>query len=245
MARLEGKIAIVTGAASGMGLAQARLFVAEGAKVVLADISRDGEAHAAALGTSAAFMRHDVSSEESWSKVVAFTTETFGSPSILINTAGIATDTIAFAETSLDDFDRMIRVNLQGVFLGMRTVTPPMSAAGGGSIVNIASAAALMGSEGLSAYTASKAGVRGLSRAAAKELGKFGIRVNTIFPGAINTPIVTPELYKVFEELMAPKLPIQRMGTADEIANATLFLASDEASYVTGAELTVDGGVCI
>ncbi|MGE4404333.1 SDR family NAD(P)-dependent oxidoreductase [Pseudomonas sp.] len=245
MGKLDGKIAIVTGAASGMGLAQSRLFHAEGAKVLLTDISPKGEQYAAELGANAAFLQHDVASEENWIAVINRASELFGPVNILINTAGIANDTTPIEDTTVADFERIIGVNLRGVFLGMRAVTPIMAREGGGSIVNVASAAALLGSEGLTAYSASKAGVRGLSRAAAKELGKHGIRVNTIFPGAINTAIVTPDLFKVFEEFMAPRLPIQRMGTAEEIARATLFLASDDASYTTGAELTVDGGVCV
>lgn len=242
MGRLENQVAIITGAASGMGLAQAKLFAQEGAKVVLADVSPAGQSVADEIGETAAFFRLDVSDEANWAAIVDFTLEKFGKISVLINTAGIVFDTVPMESTTAEAYERILAVNLRGVFFGMRAVVEPMKKNGGGSIVNVASAAALISSPGLSAYSASKGGVRSLSKTAAKEVGQFGIRVNTIFPGSIKTPIVTPSQMEIVEKYMAEKTPLGRMGEASEIATATLFLASSEASYITGAELVVDGG---
>lgn len=242
MARLEGKIAIITGAASGMGQSQAHLFAEEGAKVIVADTSPAGEQVAKEVGSSAAYFRHDVSSEESWDHVVAFATDTFGLPTILSNTAGIVHDTTFMGDATVEDFEKIVRVNQLGVFLGMRAVIEPMRKTGGGSIVNVSSAGGLTGAPGIIAYSGSKGAVRMLSRTAARELGEFNIRVNTIFPGSILTPIISPSQHKIVEEMVAPKTPLGRLGQPEEIAYAALFLASDEASYVSGAELVVDGG---
>ncbi len=224
-----------------MGRAQAMLFAREGARVVVADIAKQGDEVAAEIGEAATFFHHDVGSEESWARIVAFTAEKFGAPTILVNTAGIVYDTTFIGDTSVELFERMYRVNQLGVFLGIRAVTATMQETGG-SIVNVASAAALISAPGLSAYSSAKGAVRSLSRTAAKELGEFGVRVNTIFPGAIKTPILTPSQTKLAEEYVGPRTPLRRMGEAEEIATATLFLASDDASYITGAELVVDGG---
>lgn len=242
MGRLHDQIAIITGAASGMGKAQAQLFAKEGARVVLTDISANGQQVADEIGTAAAFCQHDVSTEESWASVLDFTVKAFGNPSILINTAGVVDDTLPIEDTSVAAFDRIVGINLRGVFLGMRAVVDPMKSNGGGSIVNIASAAALAGAPGYSAYASSKGGVRALSRQAARELGPYGIRVNSIYPGSIRTPIITASQMAIVEEFMAAKTPLGRLGEPEEIATATLFLASAEASYITGAELIVDGG---
>ena len=237
--RLEGKVAIVTGAARGQGEAEARLFAAEGAKVLLADVlDEEGEQVAADIGDAAAFAHLDVTDEDQWATAVAAAEERFGPVSVLVNNAGVL-HFKAVHKIDPDDFDRVMRINVRGVFLGIRSVTPSMARAGGGSIVNISSTAGLQGQPALGAYVASKWAVRGLSKTAAIDLGAKGIRVNSVHPGGIDTPMIAgtdPE---------APfytRLPVGRIGRPSEVASAVLYLASDEASYVTGAELAVDGG---
>jgi 3alpha(or 20beta)-hydroxysteroid dehydrogenase len=239
MGRLDGKIAIITGAARGQGAAEARLFAAEGARVVLADVLDDeGEAVAAEIGDAAVYTHLDVTDEPQWQAAVALAEDRFGPVTVLVNNAGI----LLFQplhKTDLADFDRVMRVNVEGVFLGMKSVTPSMTRAGGGSIVNISSTAGLQGLPHLGAYVASKWAVRGLTKTAAIDLGHRNIRVNSVHPGGIDTPMVAgtsgdAPFYK--------RLPVPRMGSADEAARAVLFLASDEASYIAGAELAVDGG---
>jgi 3alpha(or 20beta)-hydroxysteroid dehydrogenase len=239
MGRLDGKVAIITGAARGQGAAEARLFAAEGARVVLADVLDDeGKAVAGEIGDAAAYAHLDVTDEGQWSDAVALAERTFGPVTVLVNNAGILLFQ-AVHKTELADFDRILRVNVHGVFLGMKAVTPSMEKAGGGSIVNISSTAGLQGLPYLAAYVASKWAVRGLTKSAAIDLGHKGIRVNSVHPGGIDTPMVAgtsadAPFYK--------RLPVARMGSADESARAVLFLASDEASYIAGAELAVDGG---
>jgi 3alpha(or 20beta)-hydroxysteroid dehydrogenase len=239
MGRLDGKVAIITGAARGQGEAEARLFAAEGAKVVLADVLDDqGEAVAAEIGDAAMYTHLDVTDEAQWQAAVELAEQRFGPVTVLVNNAGVLLFQ-AVHKTELDDFDRILRVNVHGVFLGMKSVTPSMTKAGGGSIVNISSTAGLQGLPFLGAYVASKWAVRGLTKTAAIDLGHKGIRVNSVHPGGIDTPMVAgtsadAPFYK--------RLPVARMGSADEAANAVLFLASDEASYIAGAELAVDGG---
>jgi 3alpha(or 20beta)-hydroxysteroid dehydrogenase len=239
MGRLDGKVAIITGAARGQGAAEARLFAAEGAKVVLADIlDEEGAAVAEEIGDAAIYLHLDVADEAAWQATVKAAEEAFGPVTVLINNAGIL-HFQALHKTTLEDFDRVMRVNVHGVFLGMKTVTPSMVAAGGGSIVNISSTAGLQGLPYLGAYVASKWAVRGLTKTAAIDLGHKGIRVNSVHPGGIDTPMVAGT------NADAPfyqRLPVSRMGSADEVAAAVLFLASDEASYIAGAELAVDGG---
>jgi 3alpha(or 20beta)-hydroxysteroid dehydrogenase len=237
--RLDGKVAIVTGAARGQGEAEARLFVAEGARVIVADVLADeGAAVASSLGDAAVFAPLDVTDEDQWQATVNLAEARFGPVDVLVNNAGVLMFQ-SIDKTDPADFERIMRVNVQGVFLGIRAVTPSMVRAGGGSIVNISSTAGLTGLPFLGAYVASKWAVRGLTKTAAIDLGGKGIRVNSVHPGGIDTPMLagtSPD---------APfyqRLPVPRMGRADEAARAVLFLASDESSYTTGAELTVDGG---
>jgi len=239
MGRLDGKVAIISGGARGQGAAEARLFVAEGARVVIGDVlDGEGAAVAAELGSAAAYIHLDVTDEAQWAAAVGLAEDRFGPVSVLVNNAGI----LMFRtvdQTERADFDRILQVNLTGVFLGIKTVTPSMAKAGGGSIVNISSTAGLTGLPYLGAYVASKWAVRGLTKSAAIDLGPKGIRVNSVHPGGIDTPMLAgtdPDApyYK--------RLPVPRMGHPDEAARAVLFLASDDASYTTGAELTVDGG---
>lgn len=240
--RLEGKVAIVTGASRGQGEAHVRRFVAEGAKVLLTDVlDAEGEAVADSLGDAAAYRHLDVSSEEEWVAAVADAEERFGPVSILVNNAGIL-DFAPIHKQDVDRFRRVIEVNLIGTMLGMKTVAPSMKRAGGGSIINISSNGGIWGLPGLGAYVSSKWAVRGLSKSAALDLGGIGVRVNSLHPGGIDTPMTNFGNVSSDESSFAKSLPIPRMGHVDEVANVVAFLASDEASYVTGAEWSVDGG---
>jgi 3alpha(or 20beta)-hydroxysteroid dehydrogenase len=240
--RLDGKIAIITGASRGQGEAEARLFAAEGARVVVADVlEEEGRAVAKSIGDQAAFERLDVSSEDDWTRVARATAERFGPLTTLVNNAGIVGYS-AFEDTSLDDYLRVIHVNQVGTFLGMRTAIRAMSEAGGGSIVNVASIEGLRGSNGLVAYGSSKWAIRGLTKIGAVELGRRGIRVNTLLPGSVATPMAAPPdgVEVDFESILADR-PIPRIGLPEELAQGALYLASDESSYVSGSELVVDG----
>ena len=241
--RLEGKVAMISGAARGMGAAEARLFVAEGARVVLGDVRHeDGEALAKELGDAASYIGLDVTDESSWLGAVAFARERFGKLDVLVNNAGIL-HFAALEETELADFERVIRVNQIGTFLGMKSAAPALREAGGGSIVNISSAAGLEGVSGVIAYGASKWAVRGMTKTAALELGASGIRVNSVHPGGVDTPMVAVEA--VTEETRVAAYggnPIPRIGRPEEVAELVCWLASDASSYSTGAEFVIDGG---
>jgi 3alpha(or 20beta)-hydroxysteroid dehydrogenase len=237
--RLAGKVALISGAARGQGAAEARLFAAEGAQVVLGDVlDEECAAVAAEIGDAAAFTCLDVTDEAQWEAAVAFAEDRFGPVSVLVNNAGIL-HFQAVHKTDTDDFDKIMRVNVRGVFLGIKAATPSLERAGGGAIVNISSTAGLQGLPYVAAYVASKWAVRGLTKSAAIDLGHKGIRVNSVHPGGIDTPMIAgtsadAPYYK--------RLPVPRMGTAEEVAQAVLFLASDDAAYISGAELAVDGG---
>ena len=207
--------------------------------LVLADVLDDeGEAVAAEIGDAALYAHLDVTDEEQWQATVALAEDRFGPVTVLVNNAGIL-HFQALHKIEADDFDRVLRVNVRGVFLGMKSVTPSMTRAGGGAIVNISSSAGLQGLPFLGAYVASKWAVRGLTKTAAIDLGPKGIRVNSVHPGGIDTPMIAGT---DSEAPFYKRLPVARMGTPSEAANAVLFLASDEASYIAGAELAVDGG---
>ncbi|MFJ3215076.1 glucose 1-dehydrogenase [Kitasatospora sp. NPDC086801] len=238
---LTGKTVIITGGARGLGVEAARLAVAAGGNVVITDVLEDdGTTTAAELGDRARFVRHDVASEEDWRRVVDFAVAEFGAVHGLVNNAGISTGSL-LADESVEHFRRVVEVNLTGVFIGMKTVVPAMRAAGGGSIVNISSAAGLMGLALTAGYGASKWGVRGLSKIGAVELGTERIRVNSVHPGMTYTPM-TASVGIQRGEGNYPNTPMGRVGEAPEIATAVVYLLSDDASYVTGAELAVDGG---
>jgi 3alpha(or 20beta)-hydroxysteroid dehydrogenase len=242
MGRLDGKVAIVTGAARGQGEAEARRFVAEGAAVLLTDVlDAEGEAVAADLGGRAAYRHLDVSSEEEWIAAVADAEERFGPVTILVNNAGIL-DFASIERQDIDKFRRVIEVNLIGTLIGMKSVAPSMRKAGGGSMINISSNGGIWGLPSLGAYVSSKWAVRGLSKTAALDLGKRGIRVNSVHPGGIDTPMTRMPGIEPNDTVFAKNLPLARFGLVDEVANVVTFLASDEASYVTGAEWSVDGG---
>jgi 3alpha(or 20beta)-hydroxysteroid dehydrogenase len=241
--RLKDKVAIVTGGARGMGAATVRVFVAEGARVLIADML-DEEANrlAAELHGKAAFAHLDVTDEQSWATVVAGAIQSFGRIDVLVNNAGIMLFK-TLAETSKAQFERQLNVNLVGSFLGIKAVAPHMIARKSGAIINIASSGGTKGMNGIGAYSSSKWGLRGLSRVAAMELGPYGIRVNTVLPGGINTPMTNMtaategELNRHFR-----LIPMQRIGRPEEVGRVSAFLASDDASYVAGAEYAVDGG---
>jgi 3alpha(or 20beta)-hydroxysteroid dehydrogenase len=246
MGRLDGKVALITGGARGQGEAAARLFVAEGARVAITDLSDDdGKAVARSLGEAALYLHHDVSREDDWTRVVDTTKKTFGHIDVLLNNAGILVF-IPLLETTLERYMRVIEVNQVGCFLGMRAVAPALEEAGGGSIINVSSTAGLSGAPNLTAYAASKFAVCGMTKVAAIELGPSRIRVNSLHPGGVATPMLglernvdeaPPGLQETFD-----RLPLGRIGTAAEMANLALFLASDESSYCTGSEFTADGG---
>ncbi|MCL7999498.1 SDR family oxidoreductase [Brucella sp. 21LCYQ03] len=248
--RLVGKTAIITGAASlkGMGFATARRFAEEGAAVLLTDISQAGldEALAALAGLTDKALVHamDVSDPAAWDAVVDLARSRWDSIDILVNNAGMFRgDTIS--ETSLDTFDRLVAVNLRGAFLGCRAVVPHMRAKGG-SIVNISSVSALIGVPGTAAYAATKGGVRAFTRAMAVDEARHGIRCNSIHPGTIDTGMVQAVIPDdASRRATAAAIPLGRLGRPEDIANMALFLASDEASFVTGAELVVDGGATV
>ena len=244
MDRLADKVVVISGAARGQGEAEARLFAAEGACVLLGDVlDAEGEAVAGSLGDRAAYLHLDVSSEADWGAVVALALERFGRIDALVNNAGIMRVT-PIASCSKEDFQRVLEVNLVGAFLGIQAVVDPMRAAGGGSIVNISSVSGYAAVPGQAAYSASKFGLRGLSKTAAVELGPLGIRVNSIHPGIIETPMIeSAELLDVDWGGIVSNLPLARAGQPEDIARLALFLCSDEASYSTGAEFLADGGL--
>ncbi len=242
--RLEGKVALITGSARGQGEAEARRFVAEGAKVAITDL-RDvlGEQLAAELGPDTFYQQLDVTREDDWDAAVAATVERFGKLDILVNNAGIG----AFGTLEgldLKTHHEMTDINLHGVYLGMRAAKAALVATGNGAIVNISSIDGIVGVLGMTSYSGTKFAVTGMTRSAAIELGPLGVRVNSIHPGVINSPMVQeapPETRARLDRLMDMQ-PIKRMGEPDEIASLALFLASDEASYITGAQFVIDGG---
>ncbi|MFF8375938.1 glucose 1-dehydrogenase [Streptomyces sp. NPDC015661] len=242
MTDLRGRTVIITGGARGIGAEAGRLAVESGARVLLTDVrEEEGRAAAEKLGGHARFLRHDVTSEDDWHEVVAHAAATFGRVDGLVNNAGISGGSHLLEEQTAEAFRRVLDINLTGVFLGMRAVIPAMRENGGGSVVNISSAAGLMGLARTAGYGAAKWGVRGLTKLGAVELGADRIRVNSVHPGMIHTPM-TAHLDIERGEGKYPNTPMGRVGEPQEIARAVAFLLSDAASYITGAELAVDGG---
>lgn len=237
MSRVSGKIALVTGGARGLGEAAVRLLVAEGAKVVITDVlDTEGEALAAELGKAVVYCHHDVTDRDAWQKAVTLAKETFGGLDVLVNNAGIA-DFGAIGDFTYEQWDRIVDINLNGVFNGIKSALPLLrESTKNASIINISSTAGLQGYSDLSGYVASKWAVRGLTKAAALELGPENIRVNSIHPGVIATPMT--------EGLDTPQthVAMKRVGQPKDIGNLVVFLASDESSFSTGAEFVADGG---
>jgi 3alpha(or 20beta)-hydroxysteroid dehydrogenase len=244
MQRLQGQVAIITGAAAGIGAATARLFAAEGASVVLADVA-DASELASEIGPQSLAVKLDVREPEAWAAAVAETERRFGGLHILVNNAGIMLykDVLSY---TLDELHRVLDINLIGAMLGTQAVAPAIERSGGGAIVNVSSTAGLHAHNGMAAYVASKWGLRGYTKAAAMELSRRGVRVNSVHPGSVLTPLANPDnLPRSTFDARMTDYPIPRMCDPEEIAAAILFLASREASFSTGAELAVDGGMTI
>jgi 3alpha(or 20beta)-hydroxysteroid dehydrogenase len=239
---LEGKVILVTGAARGIGEAIARRCASAGATVVCADVLDEaGRAVARSIGGSASYLSIDVADERSWHAVAATLSDRHGGLDVLVNNAGVL-HTAAIADTSVDDYLRLVSVNQLGCFLGMRTAAPLMAARGGGSIVNLSSALGMVGMSGMVAYTATKFAIRGMTKAAAVELGPSGIRVNSVHPTGVITPMSDPARFGRGERDVS-RIPLRRLADVDEIAQLVGFLASDASSYCTGSEFIIDGGV--
>ncbi|MEY8741209.1 SDR family NAD(P)-dependent oxidoreductase [Bacillales bacterium AN1005] len=242
MGRLDGKVAVITGGAGGMGSKHAEVFIREGAKVVIADLSSsNGMKLAEDLGEHALFVELDVTDEESWESLVKETEDKFGPISVLINNAGIANGT-PLETTSVEDFKRMIDINLIGTFIGIKKVVPSMKKTEKGSIINISSGLGLIGAKGNTAYIASKFGVTGLTKAVAADVAEYGIRVNSVHPGAIKTALLELESNRELAEQTKASIPLKRIAEPEEISNLVLFLASDESGYSTASSFIADGG---
>lgn len=246
MARLEGKVAIITGAAQGMGAEHARRFVREGAKTVFTDINEAAGAELQAeLGEHALFVKHDVSSEADWAQVVAKAEERFGPVGVLVNNAGMLGPGAKAAELAEADFLKVCAVNQVSVFLGAKHAIPSMIKGGGGSIVNISSISGIVAIYGTPnvAYAASKFAVRGITKQVAIEYGEHGIRANSVHPGYIRTPMMTAALNEEQIKIASGSVPIKRVGEVEDVSNLVVFLASDESGFVTGTEYIIDGGL--
>ncbi|MCX4152387.1 SDR family oxidoreductase [Paraburkholderia sp. WS6] len=241
MRNMQGKVVIVTGAASGQGAAEAKLFAEHGAKVVVTDIDERGEDIAASFGSSGHFVRHDVGDEGGWAEVMRQTLDRFERIDVLVNNAGVFKPA-ALMETDVTLWQLHYRVNQLGVFLGMRAASEVMVKTGGGAIINVCSNAALNNVPGMFAYASTKWAVRGMTKLAASEFATLGIRVNSIYPGIIDTPMLGQNSAEQLTHYKS-MIPMQRLGTPDEVARLVLFLASDDASYITGGEVTIDGGI--
>ncbi|SDD68310.1 NAD(P)-dependent dehydrogenase, short-chain alcohol dehydrogenase family [Paenibacillus sp. UNCCL117] len=246
MGRVDNKVAIVTGAAGGMGKADALLLAREGAKVVITDLQLDKLLEVVSeiteQGGEAIGFQHDVASEDDWARVVDETIAKYGKIDILVNNAGIS-DATPFLDQTVERWERTMSINVTSVFLGQKYVIPHMIGGGGGSIVNISSIAGLTGGSGSGPYTASKGAVRMLTKATAVDYARYNIRANSIHPGYIETPM-TIDMFKdeKMRQWFQSQTPLPRLGKAEDIAQGVLFLASDESSYITGVELPIDGG---
>lgn len=246
MGRLQGKVAIITGAAQGMGAAHARRFVTEGAKTVFTDVNAEtGAALAAELGSDAHFIRQDVSSETDWQAVVAEAESRFGPVSVLVNNAGILGPGAVCADLAEADFAKVMAINSTAVFLGTKHVIPSMIRAGGGSIINISSISGIVAIYGTPnvAYAASKFAVRGITKQVAIEYGGHNIRANSVHPGYIRTPMMTAALDEEQIKIASGSVPIKRVGEVEDVSNLVVYLASDESGFVTGTEHIIDGGL--
>ena len=244
--RLEDKVAFISGGARGMGAAEAKLFAREGAKVVIGDVleeeGRKTEAEINETGGECLFVRLDVTGEAEWQQAVASTVAHFGKLDVLVNNAGIG-DTGTVEDTTVEEWDRVMEVNAKGVFLGTKAAIPEMRRSGGGSIINISSQVGLVGTDTASPqYQSSKGAVRMLTKATAIQYAGEGIRVNSVHPGPIITPMTEEGLDPETHQILLSRIPLGRYGEAENVAFGVLFLASDESSFMTGSELVIDGG---
>ncbi len=243
MGRLDGKVAIITGGSAGMGASNVRMFVKEGAKVVFTDLNiEDGKKLEEELGGNAIFIEQDVSKSADWDKVVEKAEAEFGPVDILVNNAGIAL-TLPLEEMTEEQYQKVIDVNQLSIFLGMKKVLPSMKKTKAGSIINISSIAGMAGMYGGMAYSASKFAVRGMTRSAAAELGKYNIRVNSVHPGAIQTAMIEQPDSRAAIEAIKEKTPLGKIGSVEDSSYLIVYLASDESSFTTGSEFVFDGGV--
>ncbi len=247
MGRLDGKVALITGGARGMGKSHVRHFVAEGARVVFGDVlDAKGATVADGLGGQCCrYVHHDVTSEQQWEAAVAAALDAFGRLDVLVNNAGVL-KFARIADMPLADFRQVLEVNAVGCWLGMKAVIGPMTAAGGGSIINISSIEGFTGAAGLSAYSASKFAIRGMTKVAARELGQFGIRVNSVHPGGVLTSMTlgaAGAADDIDPDAFVRSMPLSRFAEPVEISRLVAYLASDESSYSTGSEFIADGGV--
>ncbi|MFN3231455.1 MAG: glucose 1-dehydrogenase [Alphaproteobacteria bacterium] len=250
MGRVEGKVAVITGGAVGLGAEHARTLVREGANVVITDLNEtDGQALADKLGENALFIAQNVTEEADWQAVMAKTIEAFGRLDVLVNNAGVVLPG-SVEDVSYDDWKKIMTVNVDGTFLGCKYAVGEMKKTGGGSIINISSAAGLRASAGLAAYNTSKAAVAMLTKSVALHAGQFGIRCNSVHPGTVMTPMVkafvnlAPDPDAAVED-MRVNHALQRLGEPQDIANTILFLASDDSSFATGGEYRIDGGLAL
>lgn len=245
MGRLQDKVVIITGAAMGQGETEARLFAAEGAKVVATDLQEEQLNRVVDEirrgGGQAIGLKHNVASEDDWKRVVETAVEQFGKVDVLVNNAGISTDSTLDTFT-IENWDKVISINLTGCVIGMKYVVPEMRKAGGGSIVNISSIAGIVALNFTNGYTAAKGALRSLSKASAVELAPDKIRVNSVHPGIIVTPMIQEALDQGAGHMFEAGTPLPRLGKPEDIAYGVLYLASDESSFVTGTELIIDGG---
>ena len=241
MNRLDGKVALITGGARGQGAAEAELFVQAGAQVVITDVlDAEGEATAERLGGACEFMHHDVTSEDEWVSVVAAIVDRHGRLDALVNNAGIF-KVAGLSETSMAMWQQMLAVNQTGVFLGMKSAAPAMQANGSGSIVNISSVAGMKSAALAHAYSATKWAVRGMTKSAAVELAPSGVRVNSVHPGIIETPML--DEFGEMKPAVIERIPLGRSAGPEEVGRLVLFLASDDSAYCTGQEFVVDGAL--
>lgn len=243
MGKLDGKVAVITGGARGQGASHVRTFVEEGANVVFSDIlSEEGEALATELGERVRFIKHDVTKADEWKKVIEETEAVFGPVDILVNNAGVVV-TKNFEDLSEEEYRKVVDINQVSIFLGMKTTLPSMKKTGNGSIINISSINGLRGSAGNAAYDSSKFAVRGITKSAALEFAEYGIRVNSVHPGVIQTPMIEVEGTEKLVEQLVATIPMKRKGQSEEVSKLLLYLASDDSSYSTGSEFVIDGGV--
>jgi 3alpha(or 20beta)-hydroxysteroid dehydrogenase len=247
MKRLNGKVAIITGGSQGMGESHVRTFVAEGAKVIFTDLNEEkGQKIANELGENAVFVKQDVTSVEDWKKVISEAESRFGPVNVLVNNAGILGPIKTINEISEEEYQKVVDINQNGVFYGMKYTIPSMQKAGIGSIINISSIAGIIAIPGYPslAYMGSKFAVRGMTKAAAVEYGKENIRANSVHPGYIKTPMMV-EATDEDGSGAADAIPLGRMADAKEVSDLVIFLASDESSFLTGTEQIIDGGMSI